>query len=89
MDCTPSPKICQEIPENQAVSLSQPGRVVDMAGTPCPQMLENQAVSLPRLGGIPNVACIPWPKMPEIRLRPCRGPDASRSWPAHRVPKIA
>ncbi|XP_022862296.1 early nodulin-like protein 3 [Olea europaea var. sylvestris] len=30
MDFTPSPKICQEMPENQAVSLSRPGHVLDM-----------------------------------------------------------
>ncbi|XP_022851743.1 early nodulin-like protein 1 [Olea europaea var. sylvestris] len=31
MDCTPSPKIFQEMPENQPTSLSRPGRIPDMA----------------------------------------------------------
>ncbi|CAA2988020.1 Hypothetical predicted protein [Olea europaea subsp. europaea] len=38
MACTPCPKNCLKMPENQAASLSRPERIANMAYTPCKDM---------------------------------------------------
>ncbi|CAA2998211.1 Hypothetical predicted protein [Olea europaea subsp. europaea] len=73
---------CQEMPKNQVVSLPRSGRVPDMAYTSCPQMPENQAAPPTATRRRPGRGINTVPKKSQkclkIRLRPYRGPDASR-----------
>ncbi|CAA2955349.1 Hypothetical predicted protein [Olea europaea subsp. europaea] len=86
MAYTPSPRNCQEIPENKAVSLSRPGRISDMAYTPCPQTAYKclKIKLRPYRGQDASRTC---PAHHAQKLP--SSPDVSRTLPAHRVQEIA
>ncbi|CAA3001601.1 Hypothetical predicted protein [Olea europaea subsp. europaea] len=92
MACTPCRKNSLEMPENQATFLLRPGHGLHTVSTNCLKMPENQAVFLPWPERVPDMACTPCPenvqKCLKIRLRPCHGHDASRTWPVHLVPEM-
>ncbi|CAA3001833.1 Hypothetical predicted protein [Olea europaea subsp. europaea] len=92
MAYTPSPRNCQEMPENQAVSLSRLGRVPDKAYTPCPQIAykclkiklrpyhgQDTSRTRPKLVAKKDL---------EIMLHPYSSPDESRTLSTHRVQEI-